>query len=129
MILDEAESYLDIIQNAITPLLQGIIPTCMVDPANLVHLYDKVKSEAAKKGLKVALADANEILTLCPFTFQRGDNYELLLSVPIIDPKDNFPRSTWSIYPPSKMVCPQFGICLTCFLVYVRLSIHKMPIT
>ena len=90
LVLDEAEEFLDVILAAITPLLQGTIPSCMVTPANLIELFDTVKEEAAKKGLKIALANANEILTLSPFTFQRGDNYELLLSVPVVDQEKQF---------------------------------------
>ena len=90
LVLDEAEEFVDVILAAITPLLQGTIPSCMVTPANLIQLFDTVKSEAAKKGLKIALDNPNEILTLSPFTFQRGDNYELLLSVPVVDQDKQF---------------------------------------
>ena len=90
MVLDESEEFLDTIIDAITPLLQGVIPSCMVTPANLVKLYNLVDSEAKKNGLSIALADATEILSLTPFTFQRGDNFEILLSVPVINPKNQF---------------------------------------
>ena len=90
LVLDEAEEFVDVILAAITPLLQGTIPSCMVTPANLIQLFNTVKEEAAKKGLKIALDNPNEILTLNPFTFQRGENYELLLSVPVVDPEKQF---------------------------------------
>ena len=36
MVLDKAEEFLDIIIEAISPILQGILPTCLVNPKNLV---------------------------------------------------------------------------------------------
>jgi hypothetical protein len=90
MVLDESEKILDTIIEAVTPLLQGVIPSCMATPANLVQLYNQVDSEAKQNGLTIALADSTEILTLTPFTFQRGDNFELLLSVPVVNPKNQY---------------------------------------
>ena len=90
MVLDKAEELLDKIVQAISPLLQGILPTLLINPNNLVELYNKVDKEARKNGLQIALADPTEILTLVPFTYQRSDNFEVLLSVPVIDPKNQF---------------------------------------
>ena len=90
MVLDKAEKLLDMITQAISPLLQGILPTLLINPKNLVDLYNKVDKEARKNGLQIALADPTEILTLVPFTYQRGDNFEVLLSVPVIHPKNQF---------------------------------------
>ena len=90
MVLDQSEKILDTIIEAVTPLLQGIIPSCMATPANLVQLYNQVDSEAKQNGLTIALADSTEILTLTPFTFQRGENFELLLSVPVVNPKNQY---------------------------------------
>ena len=90
MVLDESEKILDTIIEAVTPLLQGVIPSCMATPANLVQLYNQVDSEAKQNGLTIALADSTEILTLTPFTFQRGENFELLLSVPVVNPKNQY---------------------------------------
>ena len=90
MVLDESEKILDTIIEAVTPLLQGVIPSCMATPANLVQLYNQVDAEAKQNGLTIALADSTEILTLTPFTFQRGDNFELLLSVPVVNPKNQY---------------------------------------
>ena len=91
MLLDEAESCLDTITAAVTPLLQGILPTCVVTPANLVEIYDTVKANAAKKGFRLAISNPNEILTLQPFTYQKDNSYELLLSIPIVDKDQQFP--------------------------------------
>ena len=90
MVLDKAEELLDKIVQAISPLLQGILPTLLINPNNLVDLYNKVDKEARKNGLQIALADPTEILTLVPFTYQRSDNFEVLLSVPVINPKNQF---------------------------------------
>ena len=90
MLLDEAETCLDVVLNAITPLLQGILPTAVVTPANLVELYETVKAAAAEEGHRLAISNPNEILTLQPFTFQRNNSYEMIVSIPIVDPDQQF---------------------------------------
>ena len=90
MILDEAESAMDVVNEAITPLLQGIIPTYVVTPAALVEMFDEVKEGAAQNGLELAIQSPNEILKLKPMTFQRNEAYELVISLPVVDPKTAF---------------------------------------
>ena len=90
MILDEAESAMDVVAQAITPLLQGIIPTYVVTPAALVELFEAVKESAAQNGLELAIQNPNEILKIQPMTFQRGKSYEMVISLPVVDPKLEF---------------------------------------
>ena len=90
MVLDEAESDLDEVVAAMTPILQGQIPTICADEANLVDIFHNIKSMAEAKGLTIGLSNPNEILHLTPTTYQRGHSWELLLSIPITDPEDKF---------------------------------------
>ena len=71
MVLDEATTAMEEVTQAITPLLQGIIPTYVVTPADLIELFHLVKDSAKQKGWQLALASPNEILQLKPMTFQR----------------------------------------------------------
>ena len=120
MVLDKAEEFLDIIIEAISPILQGILPTCLVNPQNLVELYNDVDTEARKHGLQIALADPTEILTLTPFTFQRGDNFEVLLSVPVVDPKNQF-----STYKLINLPAIKNGVAMTWDVKDVFFGLHQ----
>ena len=90
MVLDEATTAMEEITQAITPLLQGIIPTYVVTPADLIELFHLVKDSAKQKGWQLALASPNEILQLKPMTFQRDGAFEMLISLPVVDPKMEF---------------------------------------
>ena len=90
MVLDKAESDLKEVIAAMTPLLQGLIPTICADEANLVDIFHAINATAAAKGLEIGLSNPNEILQLTPTTYQRGHSWEMLLSIPITDPEDKF---------------------------------------
>ena len=100
MILDEAEESLDLLGAALTPILQGFIPSVVMDGASIVHIFDTVKEQVAAKGLVLGIKDPNEIFTLKTTTYQRNGNWELLLSLPTMKLEDrmegfqliNFPK-------------------------------------
>ena len=83
-------SGMEVVTQAITPLLQGVIPTYVVTPASLVELFEAVQEAAAQQGLELAMSSPNEILTLKPMTFQRQQAYEMVISLPVVDPKKEF---------------------------------------
>ena len=100
MILDEAEESLDLLGAALTPILQGFIPSVVMDAASIVHIFETVQENVAAKGLILGINDPNEIFTLKTTTYQRNGNWELLLSLPTMMLEDkmegfqliNFPK-------------------------------------
>lgn len=91
MCLDEAEEALNTVLAAMTPLLQGVIPTLVLDAANLVNIYDTISATAEAKGLRLALSAPSEILQIKPFSYQRGNSWEIFLSLPVVNDEDEFP--------------------------------------
>lgn len=90
MLLDEAEEAMDVVQAALTPMLQGIIPTVALDSASVVDIFNTVKQNVAAKGLILGIDVPNDILNLKTTTYQRNGNWELLLAIPTMDPSHKF---------------------------------------
>ena len=90
MVLDQAQQDLQAVIAAMTPLLQGQIPSICADEANLVDIFHNINATAATKGLRIGLSNPNEILHLTPTTYQRRQSWEMLLSIPLIDHEEKF---------------------------------------
>ena len=82
MILDEAEESLDLLGATLTPILQGFIPSVVMDAVSIVHIFETVKANVATKGLTLGINNPNEIFTFKTTTYQRNGNWKLLLSLP-----------------------------------------------
>ena len=91
MVIDEAESAMDILLQALTPLLQGVIPTIALDPKNLHTIYEKIASNAVSNGKRLALDSPNEMIKLTPFTFQRNNSWVIILSLPLVQDDNMYP--------------------------------------
>ena len=99
MILDEAEESLDLLGAALTPILQGFIPSVVMDAASIVHIFKTVQEHVAAKGLTLGINNPNEIFTLKTTTYQRNGNWELLLSLPTMMLEDKMPGFKFINFP------------------------------
>ena len=54
MILDEAEESLDLLWATLTSILQGFIPSVVMDATSIVHIFETVKGNVTAKGLTLA---------------------------------------------------------------------------
>ena len=95
----KAEESLDLLGAALTPILQGYIPSVVMEAASIVHIFETVKANVAAKGLTLGIKNPNEIFTLKTTTYQCNGNWEPLLSLPTMILEDKMPRFRLINYP------------------------------
>ena len=99
IILDLCENELDQILSSLTPLVMGVIPTYLLDPATCHDAYEAAAADAASRGMVPIISNPGELLSLQTTTFAANQSWFLLLHLPIVESKTALTAFTFFNYP------------------------------
>ena len=99
IVLDMADSQLDLILASLTPLVIGVIPTYLLDPSTCHQAFDAATKDAASRGMAPVINDPGELLSLDTTTFAANGSWFLLLHLPIVAPKEALTAFTFYNFP------------------------------
>ena len=88
ILMDEAESALDILIAALAPMLQGLIPSVLLDHSSMSRIYENLLKQVQSKGRALAVDSPNELWSMKHTTYQTDGSWGVLMSIPTFDPKD-----------------------------------------